>query len=65
MFINTLTPTSDQGRISPFIVLRIKTNINQGIISRSNTKFSKLILYGMADSKENFIKDPRSEGVNQ
>ena len=45
-----LTPVSDQDRISPYIintiasrqVMRIKRNSNQGIISWSSNKFSKL-----------------------
>ena len=55
--INPLTPISDQDRISPYNintisssqVMRIKKNINKGIISWSNTKFFKLTsqeLYG-------------------
>ena len=44
---------SDQDRISPYNintistkeVMRIKKNINLGIISWSNTKFSELTLY--------------------
>ena len=54
---NPLTPISDQDRISPYNintissrqVMRIEKNINYGIISWSNTKFSKLTsqeLYG-------------------
>ena len=47
-----LTPMSDQDRISPYSintistrqVMRIKKNINLGIISWSNTKFSELTL---------------------
>ena len=47
---NPLTPMSDQDRISPYNintisgrqVMRKKKNINQRIISWSNTKFSKL-----------------------
>ena len=49
--INPLTPMSDQDRISPFKinalpskqVIRIRKNINKGITSWSNTKFSKLL----------------------
>ena len=49
---NPLTPISDQDRISPYNintistrkVMRIKKNINLGIISGSNTKFSVLTL---------------------
>ena len=45
-FLNPLTPMSDQDIISPYNikqkVMRIKKNINKGIISRSNNKFSKL-----------------------
>ena len=55
--LNPLIPMSDQDRISPYNintissrqVMRIKKNINKGIISWSNTKFSKLTsqeLYG-------------------
>ena len=55
--LNPITPMSDQDRISPYNintissrqVMRIKKNINKGIISWSNTKFSKLTsqeLYG-------------------
>ena len=48
--INPFTPTSDQDRISPYNintvssrqVMRIEKNINNGIISWSNTKFSEL-----------------------
>ena len=47
---NPLTPISDQYKISPYNineisnrrVMRMKKNINQGIVSWSNTKFSKL-----------------------
>ena len=50
--VNPLTPTSDQDRISPDKintistrwVMRIRKNINLGIISWSNTKFSELSL---------------------
>ena len=49
---NPLTPISDQDRISPYNintistrkVMKIKKNINLGIISGSNTKFSVLTL---------------------
>ena len=49
---NPITPMSDQDRIFPYNinttltrqVMRIKKNINLGIISWSNTKFSELIL---------------------
>ena len=49
-FINPFTPTSDQDRISPYNittissrqVMKIEKNINPGIISGSNTKFSEL-----------------------
>ena len=55
--VNYLTPMCDQDRISPYNintiwgrqVMGIKKNINKGIISWSNTKFSKLTsseLYG-------------------
>ena len=55
--INPIAPMNDQDRISPYNintiwgrqVVRKKENINQGIISWSNTKFSKLTwqeLYG-------------------
>ena len=51
--LNPITPMSDQDRILPDnivtistrSVVRIKENINLGIISWSNTKFSELILY--------------------
>ena len=51
--INPLTPVSDQDRISPYsgnpistrYVMRIKKNINLGIIGWSNAKFSELTLY--------------------
>ena len=57
MLINPLTPMRDQDRISSYNintissteVMRIKKNINQGIISRSNNKYCKLTsqeLYG-------------------
>ena len=50
--VNPLTPTSDQDRISPdkintistWCVMGIGKNINLGIISWSNTKFSELTL---------------------
>ena len=56
---------SDQDRISPYIintisskqVMRIKKNINQGIISQSNATFSDLTsleLYSMANGKERY-----------
>ena len=49
---NPLTPISDQDRISPYIintlstreVMRIKKNIDLGLISWFNTKFSELTL---------------------
>ena len=48
--VNPFTPTSDQDRISPYNintissrqVMRIEKNVNHGIISWSNTKFSEL-----------------------
>ena len=48
--VNPLTTMSDQDRISPYNiniiscrqVMRIKKDINQGIISWSKTKFSKV-----------------------
>ena len=48
--LNPFTPTSDQDRISPYNintissrqVMRIEKNVNHGIISWSNTKFSEL-----------------------
>ena len=48
--VNPFTPMSDQDRISPYNintissrqVMRIEKNINYGIISWSNTKFSEL-----------------------
>ena len=48
--VNRFTPTSNQDRISPYNintissrqVIRIEKNINHGIISWSNTKFSEL-----------------------
>ena len=60
--VNPLTPMSDQDRISPYNintissrqVMRIKKNINEGMISWSTTKFSKQHSESdMADSKEN------------
>ena len=47
---NSVTPLSDQERISPYntntisrrLMTRIKKNINERIFSRSNLKFSKL-----------------------
>ena len=56
-FINPLSPTSDQDRISPYTicsilsrkVMRIKKNINWGIICWSNSKFSKLTSYELYD----------------
>ena len=52
VLINPITPMSDQERISPYnintistrLVMRIKKNINWGIISWSHTKFSELTL---------------------
>ena len=55
---------SDQDRISPYInntistrlVMRIKKNINLGIISWCNTKFSELSLFDkncLVNNKEN------------
>ena len=49
---NPLTPISDQDRISPYIintlstreVMRIKKNIDLGLISWFDTKFSELTL---------------------
>ena len=57
MLFNLLSPVSDQDRISPYKVItissrqvmRIKKNINWGIISWSTAKFSTLTsqeLYG-------------------
>ena len=53
IYFNPFTPTSDQDRISPYNidtissrqVMRIEKNINHGIISWSNTKFSELTLW--------------------
>ena len=50
MSLNPFIPTSDQDRISPYNintvssrqVMRIEKNINYGIISWSNAKFSEL-----------------------
>ena len=50
LLLNSLTPVIDQNRISPYNIntlwgsqkVRIKKNINWGIISWSNTKSSKL-----------------------
>ena len=50
VFLNTLTLMSDQDRISPYNfdtissrqAMRIKKNVNQGIIGWSRTKLSKL-----------------------
>ena len=50
MRVEGFIATSDQDRISPYNmnailsieVMRVKRNINKGIISSSNTKFSKL-----------------------
>ena len=45
--VKSLTPMSDQDRISPYYIdtcrqeMRINTNINLGIISWSKTKFSQ------------------------
>ena len=49
-YFNPLTPISDQDRISPYIintlstreVMRIKKNIDLGLISWFDTKFSEL-----------------------
>ena len=57
IIFNTLSPTGDLDRSSPYVismissrqVIRIKKNINWGIIGWSNSKFSKLTshkLYG-------------------
>ena len=51
--VNPLTPMSDQVRISPYNIntisarygMSIKKNINLGVISWSNTKFSELTLW--------------------
>ena len=51
--VNPVSPTSDLDRISPYSfstvssrqVMRIKKNINKGIIGWSNSKFSKLTSY--------------------
>ena len=51
---------SDQDRVSPYNiniissrqVMRMKKNINQGIISWSNTKFSKLTPQELYDRQE-------------
>ena len=62
MLFNLLSPMSDQDRISPYNVItissrqvmRIKKNIDKGIISWSNTKFSKLTseeLYGRQEGE--------------
>ena len=56
--LNPLTPTSDQDRISPYnintistrYVMRIKKNINLGMISWSNTKLSELTLWEYYDN---------------
>ena len=67
-----LAPKSDQGRLSPCNintksnrkVMRIKRNINQGITSWSNIKFSKLTLKNwLTDSKENYWWDLGRENV--
>ena len=63
--INPLTPISDQGWISPYNintissrqVMRMEKNINLGIISWSNTKFSEQYVNCMVDSKENYKFD--------
>ena len=55
--VNSLTPMSDQDRISPYNidtiscrqVMRIKKNINQGIIGWSKTKFSRVTLQELYD----------------
>ena len=57
IIFNPLSPTGDLDRSSPYVismissrqVIRIKKNINWGIIGWSNSKFSKLTshkLYG-------------------
>ena len=62
MLFNLLSPMSDQDRISPYNiitisrrqVMRIKKIIDKGIISWSNTKFSKLTsqeLYGRQEGE--------------
>ena len=64
--INPLTPMGDQDRISPYNitskstrwVMRINKNINLGIISWSNTKFSEHNKNYVVDSEENDKFDP-------
>ena len=66
---NPLTPLGDQDRISHYSinpvlsrrVLRIKREINQEIISWSNTKFSNC----MADRKKNCLVDKIQMGSRQ
>ena len=70
--INPLTPMSHQDKnssydintISTGQVMRIKKNINLGIIGWSNTKFSELTLYKncLVDSKENYKFDLEVRG---
>ena len=72
---NPLTPMNDQDRTSPYNintiscrqVMRINKNINQGIISWSKTKFSKLTLQELYSRqfKENYYWDLGSNRVNQ
>ena len=68
-----LTPMSHQDKNSPYNintistrqVMRIKKNINLGMISWSNTKFSELTLYKncMVDCKENYKFDLGVRGL--
>ena len=58
MLFNLLSPMSDQDRISPYNIKQTsdenKENIDKGIISWSNTKFSKLTsqeLYGRQEGE--------------
>ena len=58
--VNPLTPIIDQDRISPYNInkisarygMSIKKNINLGVISWSNTKFSELTLWELGLKKK-------------
>ena len=43
--------------------MRIKKNINLGIISSTNTQFSALTLYELVESKENYKFDLGVKGL--
>ena len=73
--VNPLTPMSDQSRISPYNintsfrkVMRIKKNINLGIVDPILNSLNKRYKNCMVDSKENYkfdvgIKRVKSEVI--